>query len=493
LVATAIIVRTIVALSLGFLPFDDTFITFRYAANLAAGNGFVYNVSEHVLGTTSPLWALILAVARATGMDLALFSQLTALAADAATAILLIRLLGHLKLGRSVRFGAAVLFLSLFDYLSMARSGMETSLFVFLIVGTLATALDRPTTACILASLSILTRPEGLILIPILALTFGLRSSYKQALVGIALLAVSLGAWSAFASVYFGSPIPQPIHAKANQVIADPGLRGFSWMNLRLFLVKGQFGGGVFERTYLQMNFLLSGLAGLTAINLLRHARKGPGAWQTRPVLLLGFPAALVTAQAAGHALTWFPWYYGPVYPFLGALAAIGLDGLARMMPGRSQAWSRPWFFGLGLSVLVAGQCLAALFVKLPNHPDFVPRGYSMVAKKIPPAAPGSVAALEIGAVGWTVWPRPVIDLLGLVTPAAVGTPPLATIKEQRPEFLVFRTDDAARLLAEARRDSWFMATYLPKVSLRDPWRTRDFLVFQKRDPSQGSPHLNGS
>lgn len=41
---------------------EDAFITFRYARNLAEGQGFVFNPGEHVLGTTSPLHALILAV-----------------------------------------------------------------------------------------------------------------------------------------------------------------------------------------------------------------------------------------------------------------------------------------------------------------------------------------------------------------------------------------------------------------------------------------------
>ena len=40
---------------------DDALIIFRYAENLAAGNGFVYNPGEHVLGTTTPLYTLLLA------------------------------------------------------------------------------------------------------------------------------------------------------------------------------------------------------------------------------------------------------------------------------------------------------------------------------------------------------------------------------------------------------------------------------------------------
>src|SRR5215211_293852 len=45
----------------GFLP-DDSYITYRYAHNLLTGRGFVYNPGEHVLSTTTPLYALILAL-----------------------------------------------------------------------------------------------------------------------------------------------------------------------------------------------------------------------------------------------------------------------------------------------------------------------------------------------------------------------------------------------------------------------------------------------
>src|SRR5580700_1207941 len=41
--------------------FDDAYITFRYAANLARGFGLVFNPGERVLGTTSPLFTFILA------------------------------------------------------------------------------------------------------------------------------------------------------------------------------------------------------------------------------------------------------------------------------------------------------------------------------------------------------------------------------------------------------------------------------------------------
>ena len=50
--------------------YDDPFITFRYAENLARGLGFVYNSGERVLSTTTPLFALLLAVLSHSGLDL---------------------------------------------------------------------------------------------------------------------------------------------------------------------------------------------------------------------------------------------------------------------------------------------------------------------------------------------------------------------------------------------------------------------------------------
>ena len=38
---------------------DDFFITYRYAQNLLAGNGFVFNPGERVFGTTAPGWGLV--------------------------------------------------------------------------------------------------------------------------------------------------------------------------------------------------------------------------------------------------------------------------------------------------------------------------------------------------------------------------------------------------------------------------------------------------
>ena len=50
--------------------YDDPYITYRYAAQLAHGLGFVYNTGERILSTTTPLYALLLALAALLNLDL---------------------------------------------------------------------------------------------------------------------------------------------------------------------------------------------------------------------------------------------------------------------------------------------------------------------------------------------------------------------------------------------------------------------------------------
>ena len=60
-----------VALGLGFgaCAQDDAFISFRYAANLLAGEGLVYNHGEWVEGYTNLSWTVVMAGVMALGVD----------------------------------------------------------------------------------------------------------------------------------------------------------------------------------------------------------------------------------------------------------------------------------------------------------------------------------------------------------------------------------------------------------------------------------------
>ena len=94
------------------------------------------------------------------------------------------------------------------------------------------------------------------------------------------------------------------------------------------------------------------------------------------------------------------------------------------------------------------------------------------------------MAALEVGAVGWQVWPLPVIDLLGLVSPEAVGRLPEETLRSVLPQYFGLRTDDAGPLLERVAGRGWFAASYERSMGVLDPWSDREFVVYRRRSPN---------
>src|SRR5207249_6179144 len=86
-VAAACVLLAALAFHLRML-FDDSFIAYRYAANLARGQGLVFNPGERVEGYTCFLWVVMLSGVIAAGLDVVLWSQLLgALAALGTVAI----------------------------------------------------------------------------------------------------------------------------------------------------------------------------------------------------------------------------------------------------------------------------------------------------------------------------------------------------------------------------------------------------------------------
>src|SRR5215212_7623634 len=81
IVLAALIVRFNLMVSTGSTS-EDFYITLRYAENLARGNGLVYNVGERVLGTTTPLYTLFLALVAWIGLDASTFGKIANVLAD---------------------------------------------------------------------------------------------------------------------------------------------------------------------------------------------------------------------------------------------------------------------------------------------------------------------------------------------------------------------------------------------------------------------------
>jgi hypothetical protein len=470
------ILRLWAGASLGFRPLDDTYITFRYAINLATGHGFVYNMNEWVLGTTTPLWTLVLAAMGHVGIPIETGAFLLSLSVDVATAVLIWRILARLEYSTPVSVGGAILFLCVFDYFSLARSGMETSCFVLLVVATLhEISTRRFTRAGLLCGLSCLARPEGLVLVIVLVISIWQRRdrvTRPDALGGIALLFLVIGSWAIFAVGTFGSVVPQSIVAKGATTHGVAVLARLSWVNVARFFLKGLPDGEIFARTWLQLTIVFTLLAAVAVAAILRDLVGGRESRSSdRALLLLIFPAAYVGALAITHAFLFWVWYYGPIYPFSAVLATVGASYVSRR-------WTDV-VVGVSCAILIVGQIAAGWLVKLPNDRTFLVEGYVRAAAMIPRDERVRVAACEIGALGWTVWPSQVIDLVGIVTPQAVGAPADVILRLARPEYIVFRTDNATCLLSRAEVEPWFAREYILVETIGDPYVAREFRTYK--------------
>ena len=164
----------LIALSARILPgpriIDDAFITYRYARNILAGNGFVYNPGEHVLGTTTPLYTFLLVLlgqfaGKNQPAPFPLLSVFVNALADGITCLLLVKL-GR-RLGSPLAgIGAAWVWAIAPYSVTFAIGGLETSLYVLLLTAAINAYLDkRFGLTMFLGSLSLLTRPDALILL----------------------------------------------------------------------------------------------------------------------------------------------------------------------------------------------------------------------------------------------------------------------------------------------------------------------------------------
>ncbi len=196
---------------------DDAWITYRYAEHLEAGHGFVYNIGERVLGTSTPLYTLLLASASLAGLPVPGFSYAVGYLS------MLAALLGVYLLTRRIHSEAAALLAVVFlvlmqQFHRVATYGMETPLYVCLIVFAFyAYARDRWHVAAVLAALCLLMRLDGAAVGAGLLVTHVLK--HRRFPWALAVVYVAVAApWFAFSQWYFGSPLPNSFVAKQHHM-----------------------------------------------------------------------------------------------------------------------------------------------------------------------------------------------------------------------------------------------------------------------------------
>ena len=119
---------------------DDAFISFRYAANLVAGHGLVWNPGERVEGYSNFLWTLLMAVPIGMGFDPTTFAWLVGLVLFPVTLWATFRMALELFSSLPLALLAVILLGTNSTFSAYATGGLETQLqtLLFLLCALLA-------------------------------------------------------------------------------------------------------------------------------------------------------------------------------------------------------------------------------------------------------------------------------------------------------------------------------------------------------------------
>lgn len=224
LVASILLLASLAFVTLRAWMTDDAYITFRHVANLHAGFGPVFNPGERVQGFSHPLWFLLLTAGN-FAFNLSAVANGISLLFTAGLVVLMAVLFRRLPQRDYALIGMLVLLLSSRSFVEFQTSGLETSLVNLLMAaacGLLATAAVEgrrfpAVGAAWLCSLLMLTRPDTAIFCaPILLgiLVSLIRRRSRRVWIGAAAAALPLIAWYGFATIYYGTPLPNTAYAK---------------------------------------------------------------------------------------------------------------------------------------------------------------------------------------------------------------------------------------------------------------------------------------
>ena len=268
---------------------DDAFITYRYARNLARGEGLVFNPGERVEGYTNFLWTTLHYVPERFGWSSPVFSQLVGIALLVATVAVTLRLARRVFGRESFAFLVALTLLANMTFLTYATGGLETMLQALLVTSVAALLFPVPDVgranltarrvgAGLCAGLALLTRLDSAVLVTtwiLVALIAAWRADPDRAGRSLTLVrsAATIGLpaaaivvpWFAWKLGYYGELLPNTFYAKSAANPLVPWLYGLLYLavffiSYAAFLLIGRW------RRYRGELFAVPGVAQLLAV-----------------------------------------------------------------------------------------------------------------------------------------------------------------------------------------------------------------------------------
>ncbi len=234
---------------------DDAFISFRYAHNLVAGHGLVFNPGEAVEGYTNFLWTLIIAIPLYFGKDVILSSYLISIGIFAIGLVGVYRLADLMLENKTEALLALLLVGTNYTFSAYATGGLETALVMTLIVWAFALSIEvirsenwslgKLLVISLLCGLALLTRLDSAIFLLAVAMMLGLSwltngaditNKIAQSFAAAIPALLLVGGWFIWKLGFYGDILPNTYYAKAARdgVAPELHLRGVHFIYLYL-------------------------------------------------------------------------------------------------------------------------------------------------------------------------------------------------------------------------------------------------------------------
>jgi arabinofuranosyltransferase len=223
--------------------FDDAFITYRYAKNLALGHGITWNPGQPPTeGYTNFLLLIFLAPWIKAGVDPLLVTRLVSFASLCGIVVVLYRL-SRRRFGASGWMAALIASIVLMapEAKHLPLTGLETVLYACFLLLAFARGIDlieRQTAAAAITFsvwlfATMLLRPEAVLLYPVIVAGFFAapvrrdRAALHPLLVSLILLSAAGGVYLAWKYAHFAALLPNPFYVKAagGGLVSSTGLR----------------------------------------------------------------------------------------------------------------------------------------------------------------------------------------------------------------------------------------------------------------------------
>jgi arabinofuranosyltransferase len=387
-----------------FFPntYEDSYITFKYAENLASGIGFCYNPGEIAMGTTTPFFALILAFFKYLGITCITSSLIINVLSEGITTVVVYLIIRHF-LDNWLAAIPSLLFVLSPSNISWAISGMETVFFGATIALTFLFYIkENFRLALIFSVLCAIIRIDGLSVTAVILIA----SLWKRNQIRIIYFLIPIIlflAWELYLYIQFKAFIPSTIIAK---LTLYSGHQSSRFNALKVII-----------STFFQKSYYISSLMSLLFIGGTIAIINKRSRAMVLPIWFFVYFGAFAIGNTFMHG-----WYFiPPMFSYI-AVTGIGILYIALYFHDRIKllkceiVWSMIFLAVMGFGAVTLGLKIHILSEEA-KHLEFRKSIGEYINSNYPPNA--TLYAEPIGIIGYFA-KRYIIDETGLVSPQLI-------------------------------------------------------------------------